>query len=63
MSDFQEVTYENPVEGQIRVPETFQPQENEDELSTLDEPIRLTFVSNLSLLSCKCLFPIVVKRC
>lgn len=44
MSDFQEVTYENSLEGDIAAP-IQQSVEEDDGLSTLDEPVRVTFVS------------------
>ena len=44
MSDFQEVTYDNSLEGDMTVP-VQQTTDDDDELSTLDEPVRVTFVS------------------
>lgn len=44
MSDFQEVAYDNSLEGDISVPVQVSPTDD-DELSTLDEPVRVTFVS------------------
>ena len=47
MTEFQEVSYNAPLEGDIA--DTLQAAEEDDgdELSTLDEPVKDTFVSSL----------------
>ena len=47
MADFQDVSYDTPLEGNIE--DTLNPsiEDNEDELSTLDEPVKETFVRQI----------------
>ena len=45
MADFQDVSYSSPLEGNI-VDSLTQEEDDEDELSTIDEPVKVTFVSN-----------------
>lgn len=52
MSDFQEVTYDNSLEGDIAVP-VQAPATDDDELSTLDEPVRVTFMRDFKAIGRK----------
>lgn len=61
MSDFQEINYDNPVEGEIAVPIQQQP-EDLDELSTLDEPVRVTFMRDFKAIGSKFVHVVYPKK-
>lgn len=61
MSDFQEISYDHPVEGEIAVP-TQAPAEDQDELSTLDEPVRVTFLRDFKAIGKKFVHIVYPKK-
>ncbi|XP_039265101.2 protein YIPF6-like [Styela clava] len=61
MSDFQEISYDNPVDGDISVP-IQQPEDDLDELSTLDEPVRVTFMRDFKAIGSKFVHVVYPKK-
>nr|CAB3267828.1 protein YIPF6-like [Phallusia mammillata] len=52
MADFQDVSYSVPVEGEIAQPQVPE-EEDDDELSTLDEPVKDTFIRDMKVIGSK----------